>query len=91
MEISESRTKYECPKPKATVSSCVRSSTHTSSAVDDLDDDEDKEDDVTSNWWVTRTRTRTLELLWYKSLASSVFSAQVLLGSSESIRGGKIL
>ncbi|KAF3973684.1 hypothetical protein CMV_002919 [Castanea mollissima] len=43
-----------------------------------------------SNWWVTRTRTRTLELLWYKSLASSVFSAQVLLGSSESIRGGKI-
>ncbi|KAF3946478.1 hypothetical protein CMV_026102, partial [Castanea mollissima] len=40
---------------------------------------------------VTRTRTRTLELLWYKSLASSVFSAQVLPGSSESIRGGKIL
>ncbi|KAF3968280.1 hypothetical protein CMV_007821 [Castanea mollissima] len=44
-----------------------------------------------SNWWVTRTRIRTLELLWYKSLASSVFSAQVLPGSSESIRGGKIL
>ncbi|KAF3970561.1 hypothetical protein CMV_005761 [Castanea mollissima] len=44
-----------------------------------------------SNWWVMRTITRTLELLWYKSLASSVFSAQVLPGSSESIRGGKIL
>ncbi|KAF3947969.1 hypothetical protein CMV_025974, partial [Castanea mollissima] len=28
-----------------------------------------------SNWWVMRTRTRTLELLWYKSLASSVFSS----------------
>ncbi|KAF3965570.1 hypothetical protein CMV_010252 [Castanea mollissima] len=49
------------------------------------------EQNKASNWWVTRTRTRTLELLWYKSLASSVFSAQVLLGSSESIRGGKIL
>ncbi|XP_050278202.1 zinc finger BED domain-containing protein RICESLEEPER 2-like [Quercus robur] len=39
---------YECPKPMATtnVSSCVGSSSHTSGAVDDPDDDEDKEDDV---------------------------------------------
>ena len=28
------------------VSSCVESSSHTSGAMDDLDDDEDKEDDV---------------------------------------------
>ena len=39
---------YECPKPMATtiVSSCIGSSSHTSSIVDDLDDDEDMEDDV---------------------------------------------
>ena len=39
---------YECPKPMATtiVSSCVGSSSHTSGIVDDLDDDEDMEDDV---------------------------------------------
>ncbi|KAL0005888.1 hypothetical protein SO802_013449 [Lithocarpus litseifolius] len=39
---------YECPKLMATtnVSSCVGSSCYTSSAVDDLDDDEDKEDDM---------------------------------------------
>ena len=36
------------PKPMATtnVSSCVRSSSHISGVVDDPDDDEDKEDDV---------------------------------------------
>ena len=39
---------YERPKPMATtnVSSCVGSSSHTSGAVDDPDDDEDKEYDV---------------------------------------------
>ncbi|KAL0009571.1 hypothetical protein SO802_011073 [Lithocarpus litseifolius] len=35
------------------------------------------------------TITWTLKLLLYNSFASSVFSAHVLLGSSESIRGGK--
>ena len=36
---------YECPKPMITtnVSSCVGSSSHTSSDVDDPDDDEDME------------------------------------------------
>nr|POF00830.1 hypothetical protein CFP56_55359 [Quercus suber] len=37
--------------------------------------------------WVTRTRTWTLELLLYKSLASSVL--RFFFGSSESIRDGK--
>ena len=48
--------KYEYPKPMATtnVSSCVGSSSHTSGAVDDLDDDEDKEDDVSE-----------LHFVWY--------------------------
>ncbi|KAF3964088.1 hypothetical protein CMV_011592 [Castanea mollissima] len=41
---------YKCPKPMATtnVSSCVGSSSHTSSAVDDPDDHEDKEDNLIS-------------------------------------------
>ena len=48
--------KYECPKPMDTtnVSSCVRSSSHTSGAVDDPDDDEDEEDDVSE-----------LHFVWY--------------------------
>ena len=49
---------YERPKPMATtnVSSCVRSSSYTSGAVDDLDnDEEDKEDDVSELYFV-----------WYK-------------------------
>ena len=39
---------YECLKPMATtnVSSCVGSSSHTSGTMDDPDDDEDKEGDV---------------------------------------------
>ncbi|XP_075665782.1 zinc finger BED domain-containing protein RICESLEEPER 2-like [Castanea sativa] len=39
---------YKCPKPMATtnVSSCVGSSSHTSGAVDDPDDHEDKEDNL---------------------------------------------
>ena len=39
---------YECPKSMATtnVSSCIGSSSHTSGTVDDPDDDEDKEGDV---------------------------------------------
>ena len=47
---------YECLKPMATtnVSSCVGSSSHTSGAVDDLDDDENKEDDVSE-----------LHFVWY--------------------------
>ena len=47
---------YECPKPMATtnVSSCVRSSSHTSGAMDDPDDDEDKENDVS-----------VLHFVWY--------------------------
>ena len=47
---------YECPKPMATtiVSSCIGSSSHTSSIVDDLDDDEDMEDDVSE-----------LHFVWY--------------------------
>ena len=47
---------YECPKPLATtnVSSCVGSSSHTSGAMDDRDDDEDKEDDVSE-----------LHFVWY--------------------------
>ena len=47
---------YECHKPMATtnVSSCVRSFGHTSSNMDDLDDDEDMEDDVSE-----------LHFVWY--------------------------
>ena len=47
---------YECPQPMATtnVSSCVGSFSHTSGAVDDPDDDEDKEDDVSE-----------LHFVWY--------------------------
>ena len=47
---------YECAKPMATtnVSSCVVSLSHTSGAVDDPDDDEDKEDDVS-----------VLHFVWY--------------------------
>ena len=49
---------YECPKPMTTtnVSSCVGSSSHTSGAVDDPDNDEDKEDDVSE-----------LHFVWYMS------------------------
>ena len=49
---------YECHKPMATtnVSSCVGSSSHTSGVVDDPDDDEDKEDDVSE-----------LHFVWYMS------------------------
>ena len=45
---------YERPKPMATtnVSSCVGSSSHTSGAVDDPDDDEDMEDDVSELYFV---------------------------------------
>ena len=48
--------KYECLKPMGTtnVSSCVGSSSHTSGAMDDRDDDEDKEDDVSE-----------LHFVWY--------------------------
>ena len=48
---------YERSKPMATtnVLSCVGSFSHTSGAVDDLDDDEDKEDDVSELYFV-----------WYK-------------------------
>ena len=47
---------YECPKPLATtnVSSCVGSSSHTNGAVDDPNDDEDKEDDASE-----------LHFVWY--------------------------
>ena len=47
---------YERPKPMATtnVSSCVGSSSHTSGIVDDPNDDEDKEDDVSE-----------LHFVWY--------------------------
>ena len=45
---------YERPKPMATtnVSSCVGSSSHISGVVDDPDDDEDKEDDVSELYFV---------------------------------------
>ena len=45
---------YERPKPMATtnVSSCVGSSSHTSAVVDDPNDDEDKEDDVSELYFV---------------------------------------
>ena len=47
---------YECPKPMATtnVSSCVESFGHTSGDMDDPDDDEDMEDDVSE-----------LHFVWY--------------------------
>ena len=45
---------YERPKPMATtnVSSCVGSSSHTSGTVDDPDDDENMEDDVSELYFV---------------------------------------
>ena len=47
---------YERPKPMTTinVSSCVESSSHTSDVMDDPDNDEDKEDDVSE-----------LHFVWY--------------------------
>ena len=47
---------YECPKPMATtnVSSCVGSFGHTSGDMDDSNDDEDMEDDVSE-----------LHFVWY--------------------------
>ena len=45
---------YECPKPMATtsVSSHVGSSSHTSGAVDDPDDDEGLDDDISESHFV---------------------------------------
>ena len=52
--LSKLFSKYERPKPMVTtnVSSCVGSSSHTSGAVDDPNDDEDKEDDVSELYFV---------------------------------------
>ena len=69
---------YECPKPMATtsVSSHVGSSSYTSSAVDDPNDDEDKEDDVSE-----------LHFVWYMLCYVFLITKIVMLCGSESVLG----
>ena len=83
MEIIETTlyklfSEYERPKPMATTkfSSCVGSSSHTSGVVDDPDDDEDKEDDVSE-----------LHFVWYMLCYVFLITKIVMLCGSESVLG----
>ena len=58
------------------VSSCVRSSSHTSGAMDDPNDDEDKEDDVSELYFV-----------WYMLCYVFLIIKIVMLCGSESVLG----
>ena len=71
---------YECPKPMATtnVSSCVESFGHTSGDMDDPDDDEDMEDDVSELHFVWYMlcyvfNNKDCNVVWY------YFSLQIFL------------